>query len=199
MSKDRAAEELLKSFINDAKFDNAMNQYSSDISELMTSSNKDFQELINGSINEVFAKIDEIEKANPDRAEEIRGIKKAFDEANNLILGFHSKKKIDKLYKRYEYEFTCFEKKFDNNPFNINMPKLGELVECIRRGVKNDNRTAIIKFLLNVLLNLYNKQPDNIIDVAYTYRLLANLQMIEYTDDEEYKNKISDYVKIFVD
>lgn len=193
ISKDNTAKVLIESLMSDLEFEMAMAEYNNGINELMESSNKELQGIINGTFEELFDKIDEVEKEDPDKANLIRSIKKGFEDAETYarlldLLDNISAKKINKLLNKYDSECVYFNKKV--NTTNVKVPDIRYLYSIIKKALPGFTEMQIKKFIVIICRSAYSLDTNNIAEISYFYRLINNILSFKYTNDME-----SDFAK----
>ena len=191
VNKDGATRILLDSFVNDTAFGKFMDEYQTELNNVVADSNNKFQALIKDSIDELYSKIDEIRKTNPEQADKIDSIRKALEESKTYKkqLDYVSKlsaKKLNKFYNRYENECAYFNKRINSNTFDIKVPDIRRVYDIIKRRFNGFTESQIKKFIIVISKSVYGIDVTNIADVSYTYKLVANILDFEY--DAEFKS-----------
>ena len=191
VNKDGATRTLLDTFVNDTAFGKFLDEYQAELNDVIADSNNKFQALIKDSIDELYSKIDEIRKINPEQADKIDSIRKALEDSKTYKrqLEYVSKlsaKKLDKFYNRYENECAYFNKRINSNTFDIKVPDIRRVYNVIKRRFNGFTEAQIKKFIIIISKSVYDIDVTNIADVSYTYKLVANILDFEY--DTEFKS-----------
>lgn len=186
VSKNSAAKFLLDSFINDAKFNAAVEEYNTEINNLMIDSNREFQYLAQDTINEMLSRIDDIRKENPEKADQIEAIKKAFDDSKSFnrqldYLDHISAKKLNKLLDRYDNECFYFNKKV--NKTDVKIPDIKKIAPIIKKALPGFTEKQTKLFSIVLMKSVENMDTENIVDLAYIYRLVSNIATFEFNTD----------------
>ena len=191
VNKEGATRTLLDTFVNDTAFGKFLDEYQAELNDVIADSNNKFQTLIKDSIDELYSKIDEIRKTNPEQADKIDSIRKALEDSKTYKrqLEYVSKlsaKKLNKFYNRYENECAYFNKRINSNTFDIKVPDIRRVYNVIKRRFNGFTEAQIKKFIIIISKSVYDIDVTNIADVSYTYKLVANILDFEY--DTEFKS-----------
>lgn len=202
-TSDQAAEFLIKSFINDAKVNASIEDFEKDMSATIKDMNAEYAMIYNDSIKDVFSRLDEIRAENPEQAEKIEAIKKAFDDAETFsrqleLLDHTNNKKLTKSAHRLKDYIFYFNKRV--NVTEVKVPDLGEIREIIQVHLPDYDNDTIDKFIVTISnsingMDFYN----NVGDVAYVYKLITNIYNYKFSPDdssEDYKKIFSNIAKV---
>ena len=187
-AKNNAAAMLLDSFMQDAKFNQAFNELEDSMNTVVKDMNEQYSALFNEAINETFEKLDEIRAENPEQAERIEAVKKAFDDADYLvaerkILNHISAKKLSKLADRFSGEAFSLNKRVSNT--SMKLPKIEDLFYPIRHLLLDDEYSDddIIKFLTVICrAHMISDFNTDIAELAYIYKLLSSIYSYAFVD-----------------
>lgn len=179
-AREFALKYLFDSFINDASMNEILDKYNKEIYESMNQTTKEIHDMFNESYDDLFSKIDEIRKTDPERADRIQSIKDAFESAYSLdkvieYVDHISKKDIEKLASRFSGEATYFNKKV-NTFENIYIPDISELPKVIKLYLPQYSELDILCFLVVVIKSTaYELDMSKIENVAYVYRMIDSI------------------------
>ena len=193
-TKNVAAKFLLDQLMNDAEINQAFDDYKNNILDTVNEMNTEYSKLITQAFNDVFDNIDKIEASDPEKAEKIKSIKAAFDDAMtfNKQLEFvwsTTANKLNKLVKRFDNECFYFNKTV--NSTDVKIPKIEELVDVIYNHLltmTEEPKYTIedIKKLIVVICRTTAYKLDvvrNVEDLAYVYRLVNTIYLYKYIDN----------------
>lgn len=186
VTKNQAACFIIDELIKDAKFNTAFDEYTNDFSTAIAEANAEFDNLIGNSINDTFAKIDEIRESDPEKAKKIQLFKDAFEKAGNFDVQLEwlnkaSAKFINKKVSRYTNEVFYVNKKL--NTTSIKIPDLTELEPIIKMVRPELSSEDIKKFIIVLCLSIQKLDIDmgeNIGNLAYVYKLINNIYMYKF-------------------
>lgn len=187
-NRNRIAKMLLDSFINDAKMSAAIEEYDSEMTATINQMNEEYDTIVSDAIDNVFNKIDEIRESNPDQANRIESVKKAFDEATTFErqLNFAintTAKKFDKYLTRFKDNVYYFNKRVNNNTFGVKVNNVEELIPIIKLGLPQYSEDDIKKFIICICNTL--KNVDDINEIAYQYRMIGSIYKYKFTSIDE--------------
>lgn len=189
MGRKAATSFILEELINDAKFSEAMNSMQEEINKSAIAANKEYNKIFTEAFEDVFSKIDEIEKENPEQAKKIRSVKKAFDDAKtfNIQMDFAKKisiNKLNKLTKRFDNEIIYFNKKV--NVTDVHIPNVGELLPIIKRELPQYDINDIKKFIIVLCMSVINYDLENdVTKLAYVYKMINNIYIYKFVENLE--------------
>lgn len=195
VSKKTAAKFVIDSFINDAKIGTVLDEYSKELNETMAGMNKDFQYIVQDSIQDVYDKIDNIRETDPEQAAKIEMLYSAFKDSSTFerqlsYLNTVTAKKLNKFTSRFESECIYFNTKA--NAGEIKVPKLESLLPIIKRALNGFTEIQIKKFLVVISKSIYDLDMHKVEDIAYVYRMIANISSFEFNTefDSEYAKEL---------
>lgn len=183
MSKESAAKLLLDTFILDVSMDEIVDEYNREILNITSETSESLHKSIDESYQEMFDKIDEIRKTDPDMADRIKLIKDSFEDAESFkrqsdYVNYLSKKKLEKWTLKFKDECSYFNKKV-NTFDSIRVPDISELVDIIKLYLPQFSENDIKKFI--VVISRSTLYYENALDmtkienVAYIYRLIDSI------------------------
>lgn len=187
ISKNDAAKMVLQEIAHDAEFNNAMDSFQNEINSTVIEMNTGYSKILNEAFEDAFAKIDEYETTDPEQAEKIRAVKKAFDDSMNFDrqLEYINKNSINKLRKfidRFSSERIYFNKLV--NTTDVKVPDIGELLLIIHRELPEYEVDDIKVFLIAIIKTSYSLNVEkNIADMAYIYKLINNIYTYKFITD----------------
>jgi hypothetical protein len=192
-TKNVAAKFLLGQLMSDAELNAAFDEYKDAVSEAVSDMHSEYSKLITQAFDEVFDNIKTIEVNDPEKAEKIKKIKNAFDDAMtfNKQLEFVENttgNKITKLTKRYEHETSYFNKTV--NSTDVKIPKIEGLVDIIYNRLLTLSDTPkytvddIKKFIVVICRTTAYKMDvvRNVEDLAYIYRMINTIYLYKFID-----------------
>jgi hypothetical protein len=192
VSKEWAAEYVVKSFINDAKVNKAVDTFNDELNNTMADINKQYDLIFNESIENVFSKIDEIRAEDPVKADRVEAVKAAFDDASTFqrqldYLDHIGAKKLNKLHggKRIISDAFYFNTKV--NVTEIRVPDIGELPAIIKMELPDydiDDINKFVSIIVKTTATLPLEGPDNLGNIAYVYKVVSNIYNYKYWDSE---------------
>lgn len=187
VSKNSAAMILLGEIIHDSQFVNAMNELESEINTLSNEINKEYNQIFTDAFNDVFSKIDEIEIENPEKAEQIRKIKAAFEDSSTFEKQMEYAKKIGvnkltKLANRFDNEAIYFNTKV--NVTNVKVPDVRELLQIIHINLPQFEIIDIKKFIIIICKSTIDINVEkDLPGLAYIYKLINNIYIYKFLDN----------------
>lgn len=197
ISKNAATKVLLDSFINDATFGGAVDEYSKEMSDVLTNSNKEFNNIFKSAMNDMWSddNINKLKETNPSEAERLENLKLVFENAKSFkkqldYLDTITAKKLTKFTNRYKSECFYFDTKFKNNDFGIKFPTLDTVRAVIRKISPGFTDLQVKKFVVVISKTCSNLDTSKIEDVAYAYSMINNIVSYQfaldlYKDDED--------------
>lgn len=200
-SKDSAAKILLDNIINDAKFAKAIDEYQAEMSDLLLESDINFKKIIEGSINEVFDNIDKIREENPDVADKIVQIREAFNDAASFrrLYEYLDKVKMKQFLKnveRFNYQCDYFDRKTINK-FDVRVPRISQATEILHSLLSDYDLKEIKKFITLLIMSIQQTSMDDVVDVAYVYRLVGNICIYNFANAISLFKENQEAVKYF--
>ena len=180
VSKDNAAKTIIESFINDAKFSRSVDEFNEEMNELTINTTKEYKLLMNEYIEELYKNIDNIRTEDPEKAETLERIKKAFDNAGKFTkeleyLNHTSAKKLKKAVQN-SYDSECFYFNKKVNTTDIKLPDIRGLYPIIKKALPGFTELQIKEFIVTICKASYNLDvKNNIEDLAYIYRSIENI------------------------
>lgn len=186
ISKEKATKFVLDELIHDSSLSEVFDEYNYSIQETLNNMNKEYASIMNEAFNETFNKIEELEVSDPEKAEKIKSIKIAFEESTTFnkqleFLNNVSKNKLNKWYKRYEYEVEYFNTRVKNNIAKIKLPNVSLLSDIISSALPQYKKDEINKFILIICKSSYKLDMNNIIDISYLYKMICSIYNYRYT------------------
>lgn len=203
--RNHVSKELFDEFINDAKISKSISDYKNDIATIMNEYDNEYNNIISDAFNDIFSKIDEIEIKNPEYANNIKNIKKAFDESitfNRQIeyIKSISPQKIRKLTKHFDQNIYYFNTTVNTNKFNIRFNNISDLIPIIKKYLSYDENIINI-FIASIIKTIGD--IDDLSNIAYLYKTISNIykyNFIELDDDgRTIFNNISNVINIIID
>lgn len=178
ISKDNIAKNLIESIINDAKLNKALDEFNEELNQVNIDTSKEYKMLMNEYIENMYKDIDKIEAEDPDKAEILKKIKKAFEDASNFTkeleyLDHTTNKKLEKALNRYKNECFYFNRKI--NSTDISLPDIDTLYPIIKRALPGYTEKQIKKFIITICKASATYNYDNIDELAYSYRSIENI------------------------
>ena len=174
-NRDNLAQGLFENVINNMGCELALMQ----LSDETVVKAKDMRDRFNKMYSDIFNSIDEIREEDPERAELIANIKKTFEEAESFSRQIEfMKNDIPKNVRRYYMHFnaTCYEFNKKVNVTPVKMHNIDHVYAFLRKRLGRDYTTDEIKAFVTLLCrSTMNLDFDNIVNVAYVYRLLDNI------------------------
>lgn len=187
ISRNQAAMLLLDELIHDSQFNNAMENFQKEISDVVYDMNVEYNKLFTDAFNETFAKIDELKVTDPEQAEKIIAVKQAFEDSTKYdrqkeYLNSLSKKKLSKLLSHYDTQVSFFNKYI--NVTEVKVPDVGELLPVIQKNLPEYSADDIKLFILAICKTCYDLDfENNVADMAYTYKLISSIYMYKFTEN----------------
>ena len=186
IGKNHAAMLLLDELIHDSQFNNAMDNFQKEISDVVYDMNVEYNKLFTDAFNETFAKIDELKVTDPEQAEKIIAVKQAFEDATNFdrqkeYLQGLSSKKLAKLLSHYDTQVSFFNKYI--NVTEVKVPDVGELLPIIKKNLPEYSENDIKLFILAICKSCYALDFEhNVANMAYIYKLISSIYMYKFTE-----------------
>lgn len=196
--RNAGAKTLLDEFINDAKFSKAIEDYNSEMSNVMNEMGTEYSSLITEAIDKTFSKIDEIAAENPEQAKNIIAVKDAFEDALTFnkqfeIASHTSYKKISKWGDRFKDEVLYFNKRVSNNSAGVKVPDISELLEIIKIALPQYTDDDIKNFICVIIKSVYTIDVNSLAGIAYIYKMISSIYtykfvVIDEKGEEIFKN-----------
>lgn len=189
IGKNYAACILIYELIHDAKFAKAMDDFEKEFKDLSNEMNKEYNKIFTDAFEEIFANIDKLEVEDPEKAEKIKGIKSAFENASNFDIQMEYAKKIGankltKLAKRFDSEALYFNNKV--NVTDVKVPDIRELLQVIHTNLPDFDILTIKKFIIIICKSTEKIDVEkDIIGLAYIYKLINNIYVYRYLNNLE--------------
>lgn len=194
VSKDNAAGILLDQFINDAKLNNTLESYMNDMNNTISNMSTEYDDIFSAAIEEIFNRIGEFDVTDPEKAEKLREIKKAFEYSkdylllvNSIIDGDLPKKYIIKKYlniyisRVYMFNKTMSEKE------GVKFPDISEMIQIVhdvvaRRGehFSDDVLKIFAVIIIDEIMRLDLDGEKNVSNLAYAYKLINNIYTLKF-------------------
>lgn len=196
VSKDNATKVLINSFINDAKFAKSINDFNEEMNNLYIKTSEEYKYLMNEYIEGLYKDIDRIRVEDPNKAETLEKIKKAFEDASKFTkeleyLDHTSAKKLKKAVQNsYDNECFYFNKKV--NATDIKLPDIREMYPIIKKALPGFTELQIKEFIVTICKASYNLNVNNIDELAYIYRAIENIFAFRLIDIADFE---SDFAK----
>lgn len=197
VSKDNAAKVLIDSFINDAKFSKSIDDFDEEMNSLVMSTSKEYKMLMNEYIEEMYKDIDKIRVEDPEKAQTLENIKKAFEDAAKYTkeleyLDHISAKKLKKITQN-SFDSECFYFNKKVNTTEITLPNIQDVYPIIKKALPNFTELQIKEFIVIMCKASYNLDVINKIeDLAYIYRAVENIFTFRVIDMADFE---SDFAK----
>ena len=189
-SKDSTARFILDSMINDAKMGKAVDDFNKELSDLMMQTDKDYQDILNESFDEMYNRLDQIKSEDPEQAAKIELMHNAMEDAkilkrqNDYLDKGITAKKLKKYTERYKDACFYFNKKVINE-CNIKMPDIRKLSPIIKKALPGYTEFQIKEFIIVLIRSSYELDMTDLNDIIYIYRILADITLFEYSVDFE--------------
>lgn len=195
LSKDNAAKNIVDGIINDAKLNKALDEFNEELNNVTINTSKEYKVLMNEYIESMYKDIDKIEAEDPEKAEILKKIKEAFDNAGKFTkeleyISHTTNKKLEKALMRYKNECFYFNRKV--NSTDITLPDIDQLYPIIKRALPNYTEKQIKKFIVVICKASATYNFDNIDELAYTYRSIENILSFRAIDVADFE---SDFAK----
>ena len=186
--RNSTAKMLIDEFLSDAKMSTAVDEFNSEMADVMTEMNAEYDRMLNEAIDGVFSKIEEIESEDPEKAERIRQVKNSFDAAAefNEQLEFAKRtpiKKFNKFLNRYKDDVHYFNKRVNSNSFGVKVTNIEELVPVIKLGLPQYSEDEIKLFVISICRTIPN--TDELAGIAYVYRMVSAIYKYKFTSIDE--------------
>ena len=187
-ARNTIAKMLIDDFINDAKISASVDEFNSEMASAINEMNTEYDSMIGDTIDNVFNKIEEIRLENPDRAEGIEAVKKAFDDASTFEkqLEFAKKtsaNKFNKLLTRYDDDVFYFNKTVNSNTVGVKVNDIEEILSIIKMALPQYNEDDIKKFIICICRTIHN--IDDLAGIAYEYRMIASIYKYKFVPIDE--------------
>lgn len=172
------AKMLIDNFISDAKISAAVDDFNTEMFSTVNEMNTEYDNMLKDAIDNVFNKIEEIRVENPEQAERIESVKNAFDNATTfekqLNFAKHTPpKKFDKLLNRYKDDVYYFNKKVNNNTFEVKVSNIEEIIPAIKLALPQYTEEDIKKFVICICRTI--EDVETLAGIAYEYRMVASI------------------------
>lgn len=186
--RNAAAKMLIDSFISDAKMSATADEFNSELASAINEMNIEYDEMINNAIDNTFNKIEEIRISDPEQAERLESVKKAFNTATTFEkqLEFAKKTSVNKFNKflnRYEDDVMYFNNKVNNNFAGVKIPNIEELVPIIKAALPQYTEDEIKKFIICICRTI--EDTNELSGIAYEYRMISSIYKYKYTNIDE--------------
>ena len=202
--RNAGAKTLLNEFINDAKFSKTIDDYNSEMSDLMNEMGSEYNYLITEAINDTFNKIDNIAAKNPKQAKNIIAVKEAFEDALTFnkqldIASHNSYKKITKWSSRFKNETQYFNTRVNNNIAGVKIPDISELPGIIKIALPQYTDDDIRKFICVIVKSINTIDLNSLAGIAYIYKMISSIYTYKFANIDEKGEEIFKNISRVID
>ena len=198
LNREDMAQSLFENVINNMGCELALMQ----LSDETVLKAKDMRDTFNKMYSDIFKSIDEIREEDPERAELVTNIKKAFEEAENFDRQIeYMNNDIPKNVRRYYMNFnsSCYEFNRKANVTPVRMHDMDRVYVFLRKSLSRDFTTDEVKAFITLLCrSTMDLDFSNIVNVAYVYRLLDNILKHNLTPDETFDTMIKNVQDVII-
>ena len=186
--RNRVAKMFIDDFINDAKISASVDEFNSEMANIVNEMNTGYDNMISDAIDKVFNNIESIRAENPKHAEVIESVKNAFDKAHlfekQLNFAQHtSYNRFIKYLDRYKDDVYYYNKKVNSNNFGIKVRNIEDLLPIIKLGLPQYAEEEIKKFIICICRTVGD--TNNIAEIAYEYRMVCNIYKYKFIPIDE--------------
>ena len=194
ISKDDAAGILLDQFINDAKLNNTLESYTNDMNTTISNMSTEYDDIFTAATEEIFNRIGEFDTTDPEKAEKLREIKKAFEYSrdylllvNSVIEGDLPKKYIIKKHLNMYISRVYMFNKTMNEKEGVKFPDISEMIQIVhdvaaRRDehFSDDVLKIFAVIIIDEIMRLDLDGEKNVSNLAYAYKLINNIYTLKF-------------------
>lgn len=193
---------LVDDFINDAKISAAVDEFNAEIATTVNEMNEQYDTMMGDAIDSVFNRIEEIRLENPEQAERIELVKKAFDNASTFEKQLEfakniSPKKLQKHLVRFADDVYYFNKRVNNNTFGVKINNIEELIPIIKFALPQYTEEDIKKFIICICRTI--EDIDTIEGISYEYRMISSIYRYKFTNIDEKGEVIFENISKVID
>ncbi len=185
IGKESVSRMLFDSFINDAELENLITEFNNEMNNAYSEMGSEMNKLLSDAYDEVFDRIDEIRENDPEAAERIESVRRAFDRATTFDIQIDyvnrltSKRMLRKRLIHYSDSINYFNKKVNENPKGIKVHDIGELMDALKIIIPGksdeDYKYFIIAIINSIIYNNDFEIGDSLENIAYVYKLIDNI------------------------
>ena len=182
------AKMLIDDFINDAKISAAVDEFNAEMSSTIGEMNAEYDNMVGDAIDNVFNRIEEIRAEDPDQAERIDSVKKAFDNATTFekqlkFAKSTSPKNFKKYLTRFKDDVYYFNKRVNSNNVGVKVTDIEEIVPIIKAALPQYTEEDIKKFVICICRTMEN--IDDLAGISYEYRMVSSIYKYKFVPIDE--------------
>lgn len=191
--RNQAAKMLIDNFIHDAKMQTVVDEFNAEMGETLDNLNAEYDAMMTEAIDSVFDKIDELKVTDPEKAERISKMKKAFEDAETFDRQLEyakntTYKKLKKQNDRFKDNAYYFNKRVNNNTAGVKIPEIETLAPIISNQLPDFKPEEVGMFLCCICNTL--RDPDDITEIAYQYRMVSSIYKYRFVEIDERGKKL---------
>lgn len=196
MTKRQATKFLLDNFINDADFNEAVDEYQREITNTMNETNTAMSRIVAEELDSMFDKIEEYRTEDPELADKLEHIRAVFDDCKTFkrqyqYINSGYIKKFKKRLMRWDSECFYFNKKV--NKTDVKIPDITNLGDIINVHLNGEYPAEVIGiFLMTLIESCVHLEMDltneNYINVWYCYKLIEQLYSLQFKVSTDFMN-----------
>ena len=188
MTRNQSVRFLLDNFINDASFNEAVDEYQREMKSAMNETNTAMSRIVAEELDSMFDKIEEYKTEDPELAEKLENIRTVFSECKTFkrqydIITPKNIKKFKKRLFRWDSECFYFDKKV--NVTSVKIPSISNLGDIINVHTNGEYDSEVIGiFLISVIESCIHLElsleDENYINIWYVYKLIEQLYTLQF-------------------
>ena len=197
MNKDLITNHILYNITKDDMFNQIITGLNNEMNNEVIKIRKELKESITKAYDDLFDKIEEIRKEDPERADRIQAIKDSTDKAKNFNVQLEyllkdKPRNVRRYHQHYNSDITEFDKKA--NTTNINIPKLDKLYPILKAYLpkKYNNADDIKGFIVLLARSIMDMDLTYLPNIAYAYRLIDSIYITAI-----YKGKLPEDCNVY--
>ena len=208
ISKENATKFFLDNFINDAELASIVDEFNNSMNQAYSEMGSEMTKLFSEAFDEEFSKIEEYEATDPEKAERIKIVKQAFEDAKppfTKLLEWVKRVNLKKLvYKKEELRYNNETAYFNNkvNVTEVKIPDIKELFDVIKLYDPSRNDKEIRRFIIAICGHVYNQDFTDIGNISYIYRLVDNIYKYKFVPtvlEDESAKEIFGAISVIMD
>lgn len=208
ISKENATKFFLDNFINDAELASIVDEFNNSMNQAYSEMGSEMTKLFSEAFDEEFSKIEEYEATDPEKAERIKIVKQAFEDAKppfTKLLEWVERVNLKRfVYKKEELRYNNETAYFNNkvNVTEVKIPDIKELFDVLKLYDPSRSDKEIRRFIIAICGHVYNQDFTDIGNISYIYRLVDTIYKYKFVPtvlEDESAKEIFGAISVIMD